>query len=47
MRVEREEDDCIAQQGVLFIEGEDPPRADSTRGAATRGGSSTRQGIDL
>jgi hypothetical protein len=29
MRVGREEDDCIAQQGVLFIGGEDPPRAGS------------------
>jgi hypothetical protein len=37
MRVGREDDDCIAQQEVLFIGGEDPPRADSTRGAAARG----------
>jgi hypothetical protein len=29
MRVGREEDDCIAQQGVLFIGREDPPRAGS------------------
>jgi hypothetical protein len=42
MRVGREEDDCIAQQGVLFIGGRTPPRAGSTRGAAARGGSSTR-----
>jgi hypothetical protein len=42
MRVGREKDDCIAQQGVLFIGEEDPPRAGSTRGAAARGGSSTR-----
>jgi hypothetical protein len=37
MRVEREEDDYIAQQGVLFIGGEDPPRTGSTRDAAARG----------
>jgi hypothetical protein len=42
MRVGREEDDCIAQQGVLFIGGENPPRAGNTRGAAVREGSNTR-----
>jgi hypothetical protein len=29
MRVRREEDDYIAQQGVLFIRGRTPPRASS------------------
>jgi hypothetical protein len=29
MRVGREWDDCIAQQGVLFIGGRTPPRAGS------------------
>jgi hypothetical protein len=37
-----EEDDCIAQQGVLFIGRRTPPRTGSTRGATARGGSNTR-----
>jgi hypothetical protein len=47
MRVEREDDDCIAQQGILFIGGRTPPRAGSTKGAAARGGSTRRLGLRL
>jgi hypothetical protein len=47
MRVGREDDDCIAQQGVLFIGGRTPPKADSTRGATARGGSSCHSPLGL
>jgi hypothetical protein len=40
MRVGREEDDCIAQQGVLFIGGRTPPR-DGSQGVRRLGEATT------
>jgi hypothetical protein len=47
MRVGREWDDCIAQQGVLFLGGEDQPRADSQGVRRLGEGSSRRLGLRL
>jgi hypothetical protein len=37
MRVGREEDDCIAQQEVLFIGGDDPPLGPAAPGVRRLG----------